>query len=216
MAVDVARVRVTSAADGQGFDLLLRETGVNTGVFTGQFGFSLDATDNSATPPAIKVAGGDKVTVVYFDLSPPGERKAEATWRKEIPFEDGLFVSDYRCFIATAAYGSALAPEVRVFRRFRDEVLLNAPGGRALVDLYYRISPPVASAVARSRELRCAARFILAPAALLAGVAAGTDRAERVAVFAVLSCLAAIALQARWNDRRRGRGRAPRPIPRRK
>lgn len=215
-AIDVARVRVTSSADAQGFSLLLPETGVNTGVFTGRFGFSVDATDNNATPPVIRVASGDKVTVVYFDLSPLGERKAEATWKKEIPFEDGLFVSDYRCFIATAAYGSALAPEVRVFRRFRDEVLVNAPGGRVLVDVYYRWSPPLAVAVARSRVLRSVARFALAPAALLAGVAAGTDRAERVAVFAALSCLAAVALQARRSDLRQGRGRAQRTIPRRK
>lgn len=203
-----AIVFVTSAADSAGFLLELRETGPNTGIFTGQFGFSVGATSRSATPPLIGVQNGSQVTVTYYDASPRGVRTASATWKYVYPFEDALVIDGFRCFIATAAYGSALAPEVRAFRRFRDDVLMAAPGGGALVSLYYRWSPPLAAVVARSAVLRSAARFVLAPAALMAGVATGTGRAEGIAVVAVLSGLAALLWLAPRRAFRPARGRA--------
>ena len=53
------------------------------------------------------------------------------------------------CFIATACYGDYDAPEVRILRRFRDNVLLKSPGGHRVVDLYYRTSPPLAQLLER-------------------------------------------------------------------
>ncbi len=46
-----------------------------------------------------------------------------------------------RCYIATAAFGSYEAPEVKVLRRFRDCVLKKNALGRAFVAFYYRNSP---------------------------------------------------------------------------
>lgn len=67
------------------------------------------------------------------------------------------------CFIATAAYGSAYAPEVEFLRSFRDSVLLNCWPGKAFVRFYYRVSPPLAGFIAHSELLRIMVRFALRP-----------------------------------------------------
>lgn len=74
--------------------------------------------------------------------------------------------SDSRCLIATAAYGSPLEPHVQALRRFRDERLLTNAAGRALVELYYRHSPPAAEFVARHEGIRAFTRLLLAPIVL--------------------------------------------------
>lgn len=58
---------------------------------------------------------------------------------------DGRYASDSKgCFIATAVYGDFNAPEVVSLRLWRDRVLSTTITGRAFINLYYRISPPVA------------------------------------------------------------------------
>ncbi len=65
------------------------------------------------------------------------------------------------CFIATAAYGSTLAPEIQRLRHFRDNSLMLHPLGRLFVDCYYRTSPPIANLVGRSAILRSITRFAI-------------------------------------------------------
>ncbi|MBI1911384.1 MAG: fibronectin type III domain-containing protein [Deltaproteobacteria bacterium] len=67
------------------------------------------------------------------------------------------------CFIATAAYGSYLEPEVMVLRQFRDNILLTNPVGKAFVSTYYRLSPPAAEFIVRHENLRTATRLVLTP-----------------------------------------------------
>lgn len=69
----------------------------------------------------------------------------------------------YYCFIATAAYGSYLDPNVHVLREFRDNYLLTNAPGRAFVDWYYEYSPPVAEFISQHEIIRFAVRFMLTP-----------------------------------------------------
>lgn len=70
------------------------------------------------------------------------------------------------CFIATAAYGSALDPHVAALREFRDHHLQRSAPGRGFIRFYYRHSPPVAAAIARHESLRFAVRAMLTPLVL--------------------------------------------------
>ena len=63
--------------------------------------------------------------------------------------------SSENCYIATAVYGSYDCPEVRVFRRFRDERLKKTVPGRAFIRTYYAISPQLV------RRFGDSPRFIL-------------------------------------------------------
>jgi len=67
------------------------------------------------------------------------------------------------CFIATAAYGSALEPRVILLRTFRDRHLMDNSAGRAFVRWYYHTSPPVAAEVKKSPALRLLVRGMLGP-----------------------------------------------------
>jgi glucose/arabinose dehydrogenase len=68
------------------------------------------------------------------------------------------------CFIATAAFGSSLAPEVQTLRNFRDRHLLGNRPGRLLVAAYYWSSPRAAELIREHRVLRAATRLVLRPA----------------------------------------------------
>jgi hypothetical protein len=67
------------------------------------------------------------------------------------------------CFIATAAYGSVLANDVEMLRRFRDFMLQSTVLGELAVEAYYTFGPAVAGVVGESELLRASARAVLSP-----------------------------------------------------
>jgi hypothetical protein len=67
------------------------------------------------------------------------------------------------CFIATAAYGSLMANDVEMLRRFRDLALKHSVLGELAVETYYTFGPSVAGVIGESDLLRWTAREVLAP-----------------------------------------------------
>jgi hypothetical protein len=72
------------------------------------------------------------------------------------------------CFVATAAYGSTLEPEVASLRRARDRLRAASPLFASATDLYYRSGPAAAAVVGESSLLKGVARRVIAPFAGLA------------------------------------------------
>lgn len=64
-----------------------------------------------------------------------------------------------RCFVATLLFGEA--PQTRVLRRFRDQVMRPRPMGRRLIALYYRSAPTVCGFLERRPNLRPIVRWML-------------------------------------------------------
>jgi hypothetical protein len=74
-----------------------------------------------------------------------------------------VFATVTPCFIATAAYGTPLASEIGVLRRFRDRYLASNVLGRVFVDIYFNVGPKLANIVRGSEALRAATRTLLTP-----------------------------------------------------
>ena len=96
--------------------------------------------------------GGDLFS--YFAQFKPG---APTVW------EEITFATGGGCFIATAAYGTPMAKEVKSLCKFRDDVLLKTPAGREFVKLYYATSPPIADFIRNKPGLKAMVREALKP-----------------------------------------------------
>lgn len=85
---------------------------------------------------------------------------ANTTW-SEHNGEDEATLSDPKCFIATAAYGTALHKNLKPLRWFRDVVLKQTRSGGAFIDWYYQHGPAAAQVVAGNPTLQFFTRALL-------------------------------------------------------
>ena len=67
------------------------------------------------------------------------------------------------CFVATAAWGSALAPDVAAMRKVRDRLRPQSTMFAVATDLYYRSGPAAAEVLRRSDTARALIRRLLGP-----------------------------------------------------
>jgi peptide/nickel transport system substrate-binding protein len=71
------------------------------------------------------------------------------------------------CIIASAAYGSELAPEVQLLRNFREQNVLPTFAGsnfmKVFNQFYYSFSPAIAPTVASTQALAAPVRVLLYP-----------------------------------------------------
>jgi hypothetical protein len=106
-------------------------------------------------------------------------------------------IEEFRCFIATAAYGTPMASEIQVLRDFRDRYLVTNAPGRCFVSLYYKCSPPVARFIAHHDSLRAVVRGGLAPIIWLATIALKATMVQKLTVlcsFLITATMTVVAL----------------------
>jgi lysophospholipase L1-like esterase len=95
------------------------------------------------------------------------------------------------CFLATAAFGTSLAPQVVFLKQFRDVFLLTNAAGEKFVQLYYQYSPPIADYIAKHRPARITMRLALYPLigfSHLAFLTGGIIQALFLCILAVVFC----------------------------
>lgn len=123
----------------------------------------------------------------------------------EVRFDGiGFYPTGRDCFIATAAYGTPMAEEVQVLRSFRDGYMLTNHMGQALVDLYYRVSPPMAEFIYEHPTLKPVVRVGLVPAVVFSTVAVNTTPTQKMAALGALAVVwVTAALWAKGRPKRR-------------
>jgi len=103
---------------------------------------------------SLNIANPEQTTPITFSAGDP----VFCFFRPEYTFAAPPEPPRSRCFIATAAYGSPLAPEVDLLRSFRDNVIRKTRSGaetyERFYDQYYRLSPPIADLMRQDEKLR--------------------------------------------------------------
>ncbi len=143
-----------------------------------------DFVDQSIRAPQVALDGAGIASVVLPDLKPSTSYAVGVKYDGASPHRSHLawttfstvgarFTQLSGCFIATAAYGSALAPAVDAMRRVRDDLTGRSALFAAAADIYYRSGPAAADVLKKSDTARAVVRRLLGPAAALAEVATG-------------------------------------------
>lgn len=116
------------------------------------------------------------------------------------PSEVVGLLDDKECFIATAAFGSVMSPQVQVFRDFRDRYLLSNSIGKKFVQTYYKYSPEAVHYLAQSEALRTVIRGLLWPVLWFAQLAMqfGLSAVLGVLLSATLSFIGLFKLGRRY------------------
>lgn len=111
------------------------------------------------------------------------------------PSEVAGVLDEKNCFISTAAFGSQSAPEVKIFRQFRNNFLLQNFVGKAFVKFYYKISPAIAEIISGNEFLKVTTRVLLYPAFVFAYLSLKVG--ILIAVIAFLAILLALVKLSR-------------------
>ena len=113
------------------------------------------------------------------------------------------------CFIATASFGTPLAPQVRLLSEFRDEYLLTNEPGRWFVRMYYTYSPPIADYIRDRETLKAVIRAGLLPLITFGDFMVNTTPAQKRLIVGALLALLTVAGSLLLHRRRHATGPYP-------
>jgi len=117
----------------------------------------------TATISAADIAVASTASVTVVNTAPGGGTSNVVTFTTVNPPPPVSGGGGGGCFIATAAYGTPMAQDVRYLRAFRDEYLQTNDAGRWFVTQYYKYSPPLADYLRQHDDLRAVVRTALSP-----------------------------------------------------
>jgi uncharacterized repeat protein (TIGR01451 family) len=137
----------------------------------------------TASIPDSDIAATGTASVTVVNAAPGGGTSNAATFNIAAgtapPSDNGGGGGGGGCFIATAAYGSPMAQDVRYLRAFRDQYLLTSKLGQWFVKQYYRLSPPLADELRAHDTLRGIVRAALSPLVALSKWIVDADVVDR-------------------------------------
>jgi hypothetical protein len=113
------------------------------------------------SPASLEIDGLAPLTDYVVGIRALGVCGPSATTYQRLQTPSIKFTQLSGCFIATAAFGSDLTPEVAALRKARDLATARSTLASVAVDLYYRSSPPAAAALSRSPLARALVRTAL-------------------------------------------------------
>jgi hypothetical protein len=150
-----------------GVAIVAEAVNVPLGVSPGRASFNLQVlvrvgatTETATTSVATTLVTSEATTTAITEATTVATVTSYTTIIRAQPTVQG-------CVIATAAYGTEMAPEVVYMRYVRDELIGSSPTGKLLRGgfnaWYYSWSPPIAWAIAGNDALRTLSRIVLTP-----------------------------------------------------
>jgi len=105
--------------------------------------------------------GDNKIDIIATNTFAGVEEKPETLVIDDSPFEGG------GCLIATATYGTELAPQVQQLREIRDQKLMKTESGQSFLnsfnEFYYFVSPIIADYERENPVFKEAVKLVITP-----------------------------------------------------
>ncbi len=125
-----------------------------------------DSSDRYGERQAIagrQLASFIRFTPIFPDIIKKAQAFAKQAKHPEIirAFLKGASLTRPRCFVATSAFMTPMAPEVQILRFYRDEYLQKSLVGQKFIQVYYRVSPRFAKFLDKNPRLKPVVRGLL-------------------------------------------------------
>jgi len=143
--------------------------GTSESYTTTRVPFAIDCPQATTTFTHKENVGSTTMTEVSTETTSPSTSENCFSYLLDGNWDEfwGCLLGVSPCFIATATYGSPLAPQVQLLRDFRDRYVLNTFSGKSFMltfnAFYYSFSPQLAALISSSPMLRQFMQVALAP-----------------------------------------------------